>query len=207
MIESMNSCCRGDYRIIRRNGAVIAFNPAKVARAVRNIYQAVSISPAINQVPCLSVSKDDASGSAGGASAPGTGEGAGGESDSDGGDGNGDGPRRRSTKKSTSRQVSPLPQTTSRPYARPRQSRHRNKSDHEAPHRWSRHNKLSDNDQSQRYAIYGLTKGYTSETVRDEIAADALVEAYYRAGLPDPDTSSQHEKPDISVLSPAEEFE
>ena len=137
MIESMNSCSRGDYRIIRRNGAIVAFNPAKVARAVQNIYQAVSISPAINQVPCLSVSKDDASGSAGGASALGAGEGTGGESDSDGGDGDGDGPRRRSTKKSTSRQVSPLAQPTSPPHARSRLSRHCDKSDHEAPHRWS----------------------------------------------------------------------
>ncbi len=137
MIESMNSCSRGDYRIIRRNGAIVAFNPAKVARAVHNIYQAVSISPAINQVPCLSVSKDDASGSAGGAAALGAGEGAGSESDGDGGDGDGDGPRRRSIKKSASRQVSPLPRSTSRPNARSRLHGHRNKSDHKAPHRWS----------------------------------------------------------------------
>lgn len=133
----MNGCSRGDYRIIRRDGSVVAFNPAKVARAVQNIYQTVSISPAINQVPCLSVSKDDGSGSAGGASAPGAGEGAGGESDGDGGDGDGDGPRRRSIKKSASKQVSPRPRSTSRPDAISRLPRQRNKSDHEAPHRWS----------------------------------------------------------------------
>lgn len=141
MIESMNGCARSDYRIIRRNGAVVAFNPAKVTRVMRSIYEGVSAAPAINSAPCLSVSKDDASGSTGGESALGAGEGAEGEGDGDGGDSDGDGPRRRSTKKPASKQFRPLPRSPSRPDARSSSPTHRNnsdpESDHEAPHRWS----------------------------------------------------------------------
>jgi hypothetical protein len=73
-----------------------------------------------------------------------------------------------------------------------------------------RHNKLSDNDQSQRYAIYGLTKGYTRQSLQDEIDANAVAEEYYRPGLPELDTSSEDETSRMSgtsIRSAAEEHE
>jgi hypothetical protein len=95
MIEPMNNS-RSDYRIIRRNGAVVAFNPAKLSRAITRAFLAVSCPPAPVSTPCLSAASDDTASDTSGGAAPGENGGANGDDDGDGGDGDGDGPRRPS---------------------------------------------------------------------------------------------------------------
>jgi len=90
---------RADYRIIRRNGAVVPFEPSKVSNAMTKAFMAVAGG---NSVPVSSASGGQATtASADGGSvtsagidgaAPGD---AGGDDDGDG-DGDGDGPRRKS---------------------------------------------------------------------------------------------------------------
>lgn len=50
----------------------------------------------------------------------------------------------------------------------------------------SRHNKLGDDDQSQRYALIGLTRGYTKEDLDLAALEKKTDEVLYRAGLPVP---------------------
>ena len=48
----------------------------------------------------------------------------------------------------------------------------------------SRHSKLGDDDQSQRYAIIGLTRGYTKEDLDWAVIEKKSEEVLYRAGMP-----------------------
>lgn len=96
-----SAAARADYRIIRRNGAVVPFDPSRISNAMTKAFMAVAGG---RSVPVSSVTNDQATAaSAEGSSvtsagidgaAPG---GAGDDGDGEGdGDGDGDGPRRRS---------------------------------------------------------------------------------------------------------------
>lgn len=50
----------------------------------------------------------------------------------------------------------------------------------------SRHSKLGEDDQSQRYAIIGLTKGFTKEDREWDVLDKMTEQELYRAGMPDP---------------------
>lgn len=112
IIQSINEAkiaARGDYRIIRRNGAVVAFDPAKIARAMNKAYMAVAESYKVERSPAFvvaaSVPLDEGSDTSG--ASPGAGGESGGDGDDDG-DGDGDGPRR-------SRHASPPPKIRNTP--------------------------------------------------------------------------------------------
>jgi hypothetical protein len=97
LLES-NAAITADYRIIRRNGAVVAFDPVKVAHAMKRIANAVA-GERITASKADKNSVDSDSSSAGdGTSTPSDCTSGGGD-DGDGGDGDGDGPRRRSNKR------------------------------------------------------------------------------------------------------------
>jgi len=99
MIQPLDNsaAARADYRIIRRNGAVVRFDPSKISNAMTKAFMAVA---GANSVPVSSASNGQATtASADGGSvtsvgldgaAPGDGGG------DDDGDGDGDGPRRKS---------------------------------------------------------------------------------------------------------------
>lgn len=113
IIQSINEAkiaARGDYRIIRRNGAVVAFDPAKIARAINKAYMAVAESYKVERSPAFvvaaSVPLDEGSDTSG--ASPGAGGESGGDGDDDDGDGDGDGPRR-------SRYASPPPKVRNTP--------------------------------------------------------------------------------------------
>ena len=138
MNDSMNHVSTGDYRIIRRCGAVVAFNPAKLSRAFTKAFLAVTATPARASTPCLSLASDDTAGDTSGGAALGESGGANGDDDDDGGDGDGDGdgPRR------PSQQLRPVQRQTSqspRRLVRFRAARRRTlpSYDPDAPHRRS----------------------------------------------------------------------
>lgn len=136
MNDSMTHVSTGDYRIIRRCGAVVAFNPAKLSRALTKAFLAVTATPARASTPCLSLVSDDTAGDTSGGAAPGESGGANGDDDDDGGDGDGDGPRRPSQQlRRVQRQTSQSP----RPLDRFRAARRRTipSYDPDAPHRRS----------------------------------------------------------------------
>ncbi len=115
MIRSVRSC--GDYRVIRRNGAVVAFEPHKISTAMTKAFMAVA-GPTIKKIlerprPNTSKAADSAGKvSSTGISAEGGGGTGGGGDDGDGdgnGDGDGDGPRRKSRPNAAPRRKSPSP--------------------------------------------------------------------------------------------------
>lgn len=92
---------RADYRFIRRNGAVVPFEPSRISNAMTRAFLAVaggnsvSLSSASNG-QATTASADGGSVTSAGIDGAAPGD-AGGDDDSDGdGDGDGDGPRRRS---------------------------------------------------------------------------------------------------------------
>jgi hypothetical protein len=99
---------RGDYRIIRRNGAVVAFEPAKISAAMTKAFLAAAnaykVKGATASVVAASVPLDDGGDTSG--TSPGAGTESGGDGDDDDGagdgDGDGDGPRQP-------RSTSPIP--------------------------------------------------------------------------------------------------
>lgn len=105
-INEAKIAARGDYRIIRRDGAVVAFEPAKIARAMKKAYMSVAESYKVERSPAFAVAASVplAEGSDTSGALPGTGGDSGGDGDDDDGDGDGDGdgPRR-------SRHASPPP--------------------------------------------------------------------------------------------------
>lgn len=58
-----------------------------------------------------------------------------------------------------------------------------------------RHSKLGDDDQSQRYAIIGLTRGYTKE----DVDLRAAQEQDFQPGLPAEERASAQEEADVSL--------
>jgi hypothetical protein len=50
----------------------------------------------------------------------------------------------------------------------------------------SHHSKLGDDDQSQRYAIIGLTRGYTKKDLDWAGVEKEVKQELYRAGMPGP---------------------
>ncbi|OEZ64375.1 hypothetical protein JAB5_00250 [Janthinobacterium sp. HH103] len=108
-INEAKTAAHGDYRIIRRNGAVVAFEPAKIARAMKRymtVAESNMVERSLDSAVAASVLLDDGSDTAGASPE------AGGESggDDDDGDGDGDGPRR-------SRYASPTPKVRNTPAA------------------------------------------------------------------------------------------
>ena len=105
-INEAKIAARGDYRIIRRDGAVVAFEPAKIARAMKKAYMSVAESCKVERSPAFAVAAsvplDEGSDTSG--ASPGAGGESGGDGDDD--DGDGDGPRR-------SRHASPPPKIRS----------------------------------------------------------------------------------------------
>ena len=103
-INEAKIAARGDYRIIRRDGAVVAFEPAKIARAMKKAYMSVAESYKVERSPAFAVAASVplAEGSDTSGASPGAGGDSGGDGDDDDGDGDGDGPRR-------SRHASPPP--------------------------------------------------------------------------------------------------
>jgi hypothetical protein len=99
-----------NYRIIRRKGAVVAFDPAKISIAMTKAYMAVAESYKVERSPAFvvaaSVPLDEGSDASG--ASPGAGGESGGDGDDDDGDGDGDGPRR-------SRHASPPPKIRNTP--------------------------------------------------------------------------------------------
>lgn len=100
MIDSMSQSvhAHGDYRIIRRNGAVVPFNPRKIATAMTKAFLAVASVPEKASSP-VRPSKSDSAQNAGAVASTGVAGDAGGDGGGDGdgddnGDGDGDGPRR-----------------------------------------------------------------------------------------------------------------
>ena len=109
-INEANTAAHSDYRIIRRNGAVVAFEPGKITRAMKKAYMAMAESCKVERSPAFAVAASvplDEGSDASGAS-PGAGGESGGDGDDDDGDGDGDGPRR-------SRYASPTSQVRNTP--------------------------------------------------------------------------------------------
>lgn len=103
MIQSL--CSRSDYRVIRRNGAVVAFEPHKISTAMTKAFMAVAgpiIKKVLERARSNTSKAADGTGSVSstGISGEGGGGAGGGGDDGDGdgngdGDGDGDGPRRK----------------------------------------------------------------------------------------------------------------
>lgn len=95
-INEAKIAARGDYRIIRRDGAVVAFEPAKITRAMKKAYIAMAESCKVERSPTFAVAAsvplDEGSDTSG--ASPGAGGESGGDGDDDDGEGDGDGPRR-----------------------------------------------------------------------------------------------------------------
>ena len=142
MIEPMSQhiCNRSDYRIIRRNGAVVPFNPRKIATAMTKAFLAVAgTSTKVSEFgrsggsnTAASAVTAGAEGTIGSSGADGGSGGGGGASGDDGdGDGDGDGPRRRHR----SLHRSSTYRTQVKSTTRHRQRINRTSTDHTAPHR------------------------------------------------------------------------
>lgn len=126
-----------DYRIIRRDGAVVPFCPSKVAMSMVKAFYAIAAernwSSSDGRPGSRTASVDAGSTESSGAESGGSGGGSGGDGDGDGGDGDGDGdgPRRRYRKSNRS----PSPRTKVKPRSGGRQRVPRTSSDQSAPHR------------------------------------------------------------------------
>lgn len=122
-----------DYRIIRRDGAVVPFCPSKVAMSMVKGFYAIAAernrSSSDGRPGSRTASVDASSTESSGAESGG----GGGESDGDGGDGDGDGdgPRRRYRKSYRT----PSSRTKVKPRSGGRQRVPRTSSDQSAPHR------------------------------------------------------------------------
>jgi hypothetical protein len=142
MIEAMGQhiCNRSDYRIIRRNGAVVPFNPRKIATAMTKSFLAVTGTSNKKSESGRSGNSDTAAGAAiagaegavASSGADGASGGGGGSGGDDGdGDGDSDGPRRRH--RHLHRSSAHRPKI--KPPTRHRQRVIRTSTDHTAPHR------------------------------------------------------------------------
>lgn len=88
---------RSDYRILRRNGAVVAFEPNKISTAMTKAFMAVSGGKAIGIASAGSPQGDSSSVDGGSVASAGVDGASPGDSGGDeDGDGDGDGPRRKS---------------------------------------------------------------------------------------------------------------
>lgn len=65
----------------------------------------------------------------------------------------------------------------------------------------SRHSKLGDDDQSQRYAIIGLTRGYTKEDLDWAAIEKKSEEVLYRTGMPKGSSDSDKQGHDTEVTA------
>lgn len=116
-------CSRGDYRVIRRNGAVVAFEPHKLSTAMTKAFMAVAgpiIKKVLERARSNTSKATDGAGSVSstGISGEGGGGAGGGGDDGDGdgnGDGDGDGPRRKRSLRRKSHPNSALRRESSSP--------------------------------------------------------------------------------------------
>lgn len=116
-----SNAARADYRILRRNGAVVPFEPAKISTAMTKAFMAVaggsSVAVSSTGAQATSASADAGSVTSAGVDGASPG-GAGGDDDGDG-DGDGDGPRRRSRPRRKSPRTSAARRNTPAPKQKP----------------------------------------------------------------------------------------
>jgi hypothetical protein len=116
-----SNAARADYRILRRNGAVVPFEPSKISTAMTKGFMAgvggtsASISSAWGQATSASADAMSVTSAGVDGASPG---GAGGDEDGDD-DGDGDGPRRRSRPRRKSPRTSAARRNTPAPKQKP----------------------------------------------------------------------------------------